>query len=65
MFYVTYKVVGGFAGYLFQYKNPSMTNFSVGAFEMFEDLYVIVVFQIFFAVLAGIIIDNFSIIRSE
>lgn len=65
MFYVTYKVVGGFPGYIFQYKNNGESSFSISAFAVFEDIYVIVIFQIFFAVLSGIIIDNFSIIRAE
>lgn len=58
-------MVGGFPGYLFQYKQADKSNFSIDLFSIFEDLYVIIIFQIFFAVLCGIIIDNFSILRSE
>ena len=58
-------MVGGFPGFIFQFKEEGAANFEISAFTIFQDIYVIIVFEIFFAVLIGIIIDNFSILRSE
>lgn len=57
--------MGGFPGYIFQYKQQGKSDFSLNIFAIFEDIYVVITYQIFFAVLGGIIIDNFSIIRAE
>lgn len=63
VFITTYKTVGGFVGYLFL-KNGSQIT-SVDFFEIFQDVYVVLVFQIFFALILAIIIDTFSLIRHE
>ena len=63
VFVTTYKAVGGFVGYLFV-KNGNQIQ-SVNFFQIFQDMYVVLIFQIFFALILAIIIDTFSLIRSE
>lgn len=63
VFVTTYKAVGGFVGYLFE-KGGSQIQ-PINFFEVFQDIYVVLIFQIFFALILAIIIDTFSTIRSE
>ena len=62
VFVTTYKEVGGFVGFLFDLNSSvSYVNF----FDIFQDIYVVLVFQIFFSLILAIIIDAFSLIRTE
>lgn len=63
VFVTTYKAVGGFVGYLFV-KNGSQIQ-PVNFFQIFQDIYVVLIFQIFFGLILAIIIDTFSLIRTE
>lgn len=63
IFVTTYKTVGGFVGYLFIKSGDAIQP--VNFFEIFQDIYVVLVFQIFFALILAIIIDTFSLIRNE
>lgn len=63
IFVTTYKSVGGFVGYLFQESNDKIN--SVDFFEIFQDIYVVLIYQIFFALILAIIVDTFSLIRNE
>ena len=35
VFYVTYKVVGGFPGFIFQFKQSGSDNFQIDLFSLF------------------------------
>lgn len=50
-------------GYLFQESNDKIN--SVDFFEIFQDIYVVLIYQIFFALILAIIVDTFSLIRNE
>lgn len=66
--YVTaYKLAGGFVGYLYL-KNeqiPNPKNNPPSFFDLFADVYVIMIYQIFFSVILVLVVDSFSMIRSE
>lgn len=63
VFVTTYKAVGGFVGFLFLRSGAKVP--SVDFFEVFQDVYVVLIYQIFFALILAIIIDTFSLIRNE
>ena len=63
VFVTTYKAVGGFVGYLFLLGKGEIPK--VDFFEVFQDVYVVLIYQIFFALILAIIIDTFSLIRNE
>ena len=62
VFVTTYKAVGGFVGYLFLLGKGQIPT--VHFFEVFQDVYVVLIYQIFFALILAIIIDTFSLIRN-
>jgi hypothetical protein len=64
IFLTTFKSIHGFVGFLFQ-QNLSQFDNRISLFSIFEDIYVILIYQIVIALILAIVIDSFTVDRAE
>jgi hypothetical protein len=66
VFSTTFLTINGFVGYLFQLdEQKRISQLRITPFEVFENLYVIVIHLIMFAVMLAVIINSFITARGD
>jgi len=66
VFSTTFLAINGFVGYLFQLHEQQKTPvFQISFFHVFENIYVIVIHLIMFAVMLAVIINSFIMAKTE